>query len=233
MADELLKSFQAATDEIQRLIARRRASWRLVSIMEYEDVSSILLAHIWKKWAQYDPAKPLDKWVNKVVSHQLRNLMRNNCFKNSRPCIAATPYGTCCSYNGGGDLCRWTKSGVQDSSCRFFKAWMERKHDKFAVATPLSIENHIDESHSRPDDFFDVERAKAVVDANIKRRLTKEEYRVYVLLYVKHLSMEDARKKLGVKKTDAHYMKTYMRVRSMSEKAKEVTIQIASENGLI
>jgi RNA polymerase sigma factor (sigma-70 family) len=235
MADDALlrKSFCEKSDEIQVLIARRRASWRLTSVMEYEDVSSIILAHVWKEWAKYDPERPLDKWINTIITNQIRNLLRNHLYKHSRPCCAANQYGAACSFNRGGDLCAWTKSGIQDESCHFYAHWLKRKQAKFAVATPLSMAAHENETHSKPDDHMDIEGAKKTIDDNIKRRLTKEEYRIYKYLYVEHLSIEETAKKMGYKKRGKEDMRAYMAVRNVSLHIKEVSKAILSENGII
>lgn len=231
--DDLELTFKIATVELQKLINKRKNSWRLTSVMEFEDVSSIILAHLWKQWSKYDASQPLDRWANTVITNQLNNLLRDNLYKNAKPCTAANSYGACCSFNLGGDLCRWTKSGKQDSTCRFYKKWLARKQSKFAIGAPLSIEDHVDESHSMQDDFLDIEEAKKVIDDNIQRRLSKEEYRIYVFLYVNHLSMEETVKKMGFKKVDANDMRGYMVVRSAAIKSKEVAKQIISECSLI
>lgn len=225
--------FREHYEEFKALVDKRRSKWRATSIMEWEDVHSHLLTHIFRRLDQYDEDRPLDRWVNTVITNEIMNLLRNLIWKTARPCIAANSYGSPCVFNTGGTGCSKTPSKTQCGECKFFAKWERRKQAKFAIAAPLSIEHHTDESHSMQDDFLDIEAAKKVIDDNIQRRLTKEEYRIYVFLYVKHLSMEETVQKMGFKKTDANDMKGYMRVRSAAILAKEVAKQIISENSLV
>ncbi len=230
--------FKLHLEEIQTLIAKRRHKWRATSIMEWEDVASQLLTRCFRQLHHYDTTKPLDRWVNKLISHAMMNMLRDNVFKLAAPCTSGqapgfstgSSYGRGCACYLGAGRCAWTKSGVPDTTCSFYASWLQKKHTKFAISTPLSIENHVDEYHSTQDDFLDIEAAKKVIDENIKKRLTKEEYRVYIYLYVKHLSMEETMKKLGFKKND---QKNYMRVRNISILIKETAKAIVSEQSLV
>lgn len=231
--DDSEKRFNLAVPELQEIIAKRKHMWRATSVMEWADVSNILLERIYRQFHHYDPSQPLDRWVNTVISNAIKNMVRNLIVKTNRPCVSATPYGANCSFNLGCNKCSWTKSGNQDSSCKFYAKWEKRKQAKFSISTPLSIEHHINESHSMPDELLSEERveaAKKTIDDNIQRRLTKEEYRIYVLLYVKHLSLKEAAKKMGFKGDNE--TKSYLRVRSASIKIQEIAGQLISENGV-
>lgn len=233
--------FNEHYEEFKVLVGKRRHKWRATSIMEWEDLESRLLTRIFRQLSHYDETRPLDRWANRLVSNEIRNVLRDKIYKDARPCVSGqapgfnmgSSYGrgcACALANGG---CSWTKSGKQDSSCKFMKAWEQKKQAKFAISTPLSIENHFNESQSMPDDFFDIEAAKTVIDQNIQRRLTKDEYRVYVFMYVQHLSIEEAAKQMGFKKRDENDQKGYMHVRTASLVIKEVVKQIISEQGLV
>jgi RNA polymerase sigma factor (sigma-70 family) len=243
---EVVKRFNLAAEDLKIIIAKRRHKWRATSIMEWEDIASELLTRLYQQFHLYDTTRPLDRWANTVITHAIMNLLRDKIYKVARPCISGqapgfstgSSYGAACTFCRADNGCEWTrkfgsKSGIQDSSCRFFAAWEKKKKAKFSIATPLSIENHVNESHSMPDDFIDIEAAKKVLDDNIKRRLTKEEYRIYVLLYIKHLSLDEAAQKMGFKKAGKEDMKPYLRVRNASIKIKEVSIQVFSEQGII
>lgn len=230
--DETEKLFKLHYPEIKRLIEKRQASWRL-STLPWEDASSIILERIWRKFGLYDPTEPLDRWVNTVITNAIYNLLRDGLYKTARPCIAATCYGNACAFNLGGTKCGWTQSGEQDSTCRFYAEWERKKKSKFAISTPLSIENHIDESHNMQCDFVDVERAKKIIDDNIKRRLTKDEYKIYVLMYIKNLDIKEVGKKMGYKKQGDNSVPGYLQIRSARLKIEEVSRQILSEHGLI
>lgn len=233
LSPEAEARFREAAPELQLIIAKRRATWRLTSVMEWEDCASHLLTRLWKQFDKYDPEQPLDRWANTVITNAFNNLFRDHYVKNSKPCCAATCYGAACSYNAGGDLCSWTKSGVQDASCKFYAHWLKRKHAKFAVATPLSMAAHEHETHTKFDEHMDIDGAKKLIDENIKRRLTKEEYRIYRYLYIDHLSIDEAAKKMGFKKRNKDDQRGYMRVRTISLNIQEISKAILSEMGVI
>jgi len=229
---DIEKLFSSVVVDLQALIDKRKGSWKLTSIMEFDDVRSILLAHLWNNFSRYDRTKPLDRWANTVISNALKNLLRQNCYKNARPCIAATSYGNPCAYARGCDGCAWTKSGKQDSSCGFYKAWLDKKQAKFAVATPLSIENHIDESHSIQSDFVDIEGAKKVIDDKIIGKLNEEEAKVYHLLYIEHMDLKEVGKKMRYKKQKNSDVPGYLVLRTIQLRIKELARVIIEEQNL-
>lgn len=230
---EIEARFNVAVPELKAIIERRRNSWHVTSIMEWADVSSILLTRLYQKFHLYDPEQPLDRWANTVISNAINNLLRNNVFRTARPCISATPYGANCSYNLGGDLCGWTPSGKQCSQCSFFKAWEQKKQFKHAISVPLSIENHIDESHSLQNDFVDIDKAKEVIDEKIIVKLDREEAKIYRFLYIKGMSMEEVGKKLGYKKQKNSDIPGYLILRSAISKFKILAKEIIDEEGLV
>ena len=225
--------------EFKALIAKRKLKWRATSVMEWEDVQSVLMTRIFQQLDHYDPSRPLDRWVNRLLTNAIKSLLRDKVFKDAKPCTSGqapgfnmgSSYGRGCACYLGDGRCSWTKSGMADSSCKFYAAWQRKKQAKHAISTAASIENHYNESQSMPDDFFDVEAAKRVIDENIQRRLTKDEYRIYVLLYVNHLTIKEAVKQMGFVEPDN--TKGYMHIRGMALKIKEVAKQIVSEQGLI
>lgn len=230
---EVEQRFNLVAADLKALIEKRRGTWRAFSIMEWEDVASILLTRIYQQFHLYDIARPLDRWANTVISHTISNLLRDKLYKTARPCVAANSYGAPCSFNIGGDKCSWTPSGKQCGECKFFARWEKKKKNKFAISTPLSMEHHVNEAHSMPDDSIDIDGAKKLLDVNIARRLSKEEGKIYILLYINNLTMEEAAQKMGFKKTGESDMKAYLRVRTASIKIKEVAMQILSESGVL
>src|SRR3990167_1843535 len=101
---------------INQEIAKRRGKWNLhiVASMDFEDVSQILRIHIFKKWHLYDPTQPLAPWVNRVISNQIRNLIRNNYGNYCRPCLR-------CAASEGDNLC--SIYGKQCSTCPLYAHW--------------------------------------------------------------------------------------------------------------
>ena len=89
-------------------IEKRRPKWQLSSLawMDFDDVKQIISAHISVKWHQWDPVRPLIPWVNKIITNQFKNILRNNYSNFVRPCLS-------CPFNlsqtsGDGDSCSFT-----------------------------------------------------------------------------------------------------------------------------
>lgn len=87
--------------------------------MDFNDVSQILRIHINNKWPLYDQKQPLAPWVNRIISNQIKNLIRNNYGNYSRPCLK-------CSAAEGEDLCKIY--GKQCGACPLYKKWEKRKN---------------------------------------------------------------------------------------------------------
>ena len=82
-------SFEESILEIDTEIKKEKYKWNLsaLSWMDFSDVSQILRIHIYKKWDMYDPSKPLKPWINRIISNQIKNLIRNNYGNYARPCL--------------------------------------------------------------------------------------------------------------------------------------------------
>lgn len=203
--------FKEHYEFFRSLIRKRRDRWMATSIMEFEDLESILLTRLYRKIHLYDPARPLDRWANTVISREIMRTLRDNIYKTARPCVSGvvpgsphSSYGSGCVHNLGGTCCALTKSGQQDSTCPLYKLWVERREAKHSIKTPLSLEAHTDEHHSRQCDFVDIESQKTVIDAIMVKRLSKADARLYRLLYIKHYSIPKVMKMVGLKTTKGH-----------------------------
>ncbi len=185
--------------EIQRLIGQRRSKW-VLSTLEFDDVASILATHVWQKIHLYDPERPFDRWCNTVLSNAIINILRGSLYRSARPCIASSCYGTSCVFYQGGNLCGWTPTGQQDETCPLFAAWKAKKGQlKADIASPLSLESHVDEHHSKPSDFVDIEGHKKVIDKIMVKKLSKGDAKIYRLIYIKHWPMAKVMKELSIK----------------------------------
>ena len=83
------EQFEKNMDFINEEILKRKPKWNLTAInwMDFDDVSNIIRAHIYKKWHLYNPEKALGPWLNRLISNQIKNLIRNNYTNYAKPCI--------------------------------------------------------------------------------------------------------------------------------------------------
>jgi len=135
MEDNKIKEYEQSLPVIDEQLNKRSDQWKLTSLswMDYDDVKQIIRIHIFNKWEQYDPTKPLAPWVNKIITHQIKNIIRNNFSNFASPCSkcpASLPDGGCEVYE------------TQCEKCPIFNHWNKRKKDAYNIKVPLSLEFH-------------------------------------------------------------------------------------------
>lgn len=68
---------------IVTLIRRRKVKWFYpVNWIDFDDVEMIIVNHIHKKWPQYKAEYPLANWLNRIISNQFKNILRDYTNKN-------------------------------------------------------------------------------------------------------------------------------------------------------
>ena len=182
--------FEDCLELINQEILKRRSKWNLSSIawMDFDDVSQIIRIHIYRKWKQYNPERPLRPWVSMIITHQIRNLIRNNYTNYARPCLR-------CDAAIDNDGCKIYKE--QCEACPLYAHWKKHKQPATFVKLPLSIENHSNEVHEMSDtngySFSDEEKFHVLM----KKILKPIEYQVYKGLYIEHKEESEIAKSLG------------------------------------
>ena len=88
-------TYEEKYELIDSLIAKRRSRWNLGSLswFDFDDVEQIIRAHIYRKWDQWDQSRPLEPWVNRIVTNQIKNILRNNYSNFLKPCHGC-PFNT-------------------------------------------------------------------------------------------------------------------------------------------
>lgn len=171
-------------------IAKRKYKWNLNSLawMDFDDVAQIIRIHIYKKWAQYDPARPIQPWLNAVISSQMKNLIRNNYGNYARPCLR-------CDAAEDNDGCKiYTK---QCDSCPLYADWKKRKQPAHNIKLPLSIENHANEVKGIFDENYDISHQINKIHDKMREILKPIEYKVYEGLFILNENEEQVAAKLG------------------------------------
>ena len=171
-------------------ISKRRYKWTLTSLawMDFDDVSQIIRIHVHNKWAQYDPARPIQPWLNAVITTQIKNIIRNNHGNYARPCLR-------CDAAEGEKGCKIY--GKQCDSCPIYADWKKRKQSAYNIKLPLSIENHAHEIHQISDETHDVSNQVDKVHKKMKEILKPIEYKVYEGLFILNEDEDVVAAKLG------------------------------------
>lgn len=184
-----LPDFDSFLPTIDAEIAKRRHKWNLTSLsyMDFDDVSQIIRIHIFKKWDQYNPVKPIQPWLNSIITNQIRNLIRNHYTNFARPCLrcSAALENKCRIY------------GEQCADCPLYAKWMKRKQPAQNVRIPVSIENHQHEVRQLVGSGEDVFRNIQALHDKMKEVLKPIELQVYEGLFVHHQEEHQVAKTLG------------------------------------
>jgi RNA polymerase sigma factor (sigma-70 family) len=206
-----MTSFEDNYEMISREIAKRKSKWNLSAInwMDFDDVTQIIKIHIHKKWTQYDETKsPLINWLNRIISNQIKNLLRNNYGNFSRPCLK-------CPLSQGEDLC--SLYGTQSSSCSLFAKWEKSKQPAYQTKLPLPIENHWSEVNDKTYTYFDVDKASKNLHAHMETVLKPTEWKAYKMLYVDELSDDEVAKEMGFKTNEEKRAPGYKQLQNLKK----------------
>ena len=211
--------FEERILDIDREIFKRKHKWSLTSLtwMDFNDVAQIIRIHINNKWAQYDQSKPLAPWVNRIITNQIRNLIRNHYGNFSRPCLK-------CSAFEGENLC--SIYGKQSGACSLYAKWLKSKKNAYDTKLPVSIENHLQEVYNKPSENLSLDHSIKQVHLKLKNKLKPNEWIYYSKVYIENLSETEAAKALGYKtrekNRDAGYKQLKNLKKSIIEKVKKI-----------
>lgn len=203
-------TFEERISEINSEITKRKNKWNLTAInwMDFSDVSQILRIHIYKKWHLYDAKKPLAPWVNRIISNQIKNLIRNNYSNFTRPCLkcaAAESEDGCAIY------------GSQCNSCPLFANWQRSKKNAHDTKLTVSIENHSQEINDMPMDSLNVEESAKNIHFKMQKVLKPIEWKVYYYLYVEGKDEEQAAKLMGYRTSEKNRTAGYKQIKNIKK----------------
>ena len=203
-------SFESKILEINQEISKRKHKWNLTSLawMDFSDVSQILRLHIYKKWDMYDQKQPLAPWINRIVSNQIKNLIRNNYGNYSRPCLK-------CAAAENEDACNIYIT--QCSKCPLYAKWEKSKKSAYDIKLPVAYENHVQEIHNIKENDLNIEKAEKNIHNKMYQILKPIEWKFYELYYVKHKSEEDSAKLMGYKTNEKNRKIGYKQVKNLKK----------------
>lgn len=202
--------FEEKINEINQEINKRKSKWSLTSIawMDFSDVAQILRIHINNKWSQYNPSKPLAPWVNRIITNQIKNLIRNNYGNFSRPCLK-------CSAFEGENLC--SIYGKQSTACGLYAKWVKAKKGAYDTKLPVSIENHLQEVNNKPSESISLEKGIDNVHKKMEQRLKPNEWIFYRIVYIENKSETEAAKALGYKTSEKNRDIGYKQIKNLKK----------------
>lgn len=203
-------NFNDCIDIIDNEIKKRKGKWHLTSVqwLDYDDVSQILRLHIYKKFDMWDQSRPLEPWLNTIISNQISNLLRNNYGNYSRPCLK-------CPANEGGDLCSLYVS--QCNSCPLYAKWARTKKQAYDSKLPLPLDHHVQEVYDKPNVSIDIERGVDSLNERMRQILKPVEYKVFKFLYIDGGKEDKIAKLLGFKTTEKNRSPGYRQIKNIKD----------------
>ncbi len=210
--------FEKQLNLINEEIKKRKYKWTLSALnwIDFEDVSQIIRFHLFKKWSLYDESKPILPWINRIISNQIKNLIRNNYGNYARPCLR-------CAAATGDNGCRIYKD--QDSKCPMYSNWEKTKKNAYNLKMTVSIEDHSVEMNGMANNNLDMSSAASSLHKRMKEVLRPIEWKVYELLYINNKNDSYVCESLGFKYNKASKVAYNKQLRSIQKtiikKAKE------------
>jgi len=187
-------SFEECSKVIVGEIRRRKPRWFLnkLSWLDYDDVTQIILIHVFVKWYQWKQNRFLLKWLNALITNQTRNIVRNVYSSFQKPCNG------CAASENTDDSCR--VYGTQCSDCPIYAKWLKSKEKKQAINLAESYEE-IEETvksslhyiNSAPK--YDLDKFHSLM----LERLTVVQAKAYRLLFIENLDEATVSKKMNYK----------------------------------
>ena len=227
--------YEVKVSVIDQELQKRKHKWHLnaVAWFDFEDVEQIIRFHIFKKWDQWDQKRPLEPWVNRIISNQLKNILRNNYSNFARPCLN-------CPFSQSGqqestheNLCAFTPSGIQCSECKLYAKWEKGKKHAYDIKLPLALENHHQEVFSIASSEFDLSNSITKLHVEMKFILTEKHYEVYEDLFVKNLSEDEVAKKLGYTTNEKNRKAGYKQIKNLKKMFKEKAVTVIRQKDII
>ena len=228
MTEEGKKRFEDHIDIIETAIRKQRSRWRLdcISWFDFEDVEQVIKLHIYKKWDMWDQERPLEPWINIIVTNQIRNLVRNHYGNYMRPC-------TTCEFNMGDDACSYTHSKVQDRTCDKFRNWEKTKKVAFDLKIAVSAEDHTYEMGKSADSDVCFDSCILKLNDYMKKDLTETHYMAYHMLFFQESSEEDVAEFMGYKTNEKKRKAGYRQVKNLKKMFMRKAAEIIKDYDII
>lgn len=209
MTEIILLRYEDLSKTVDGEIRKRRNKWKYTHL-EFEDVSQSLRLHIWKNFSKWDQARAFAPWVNRVITRAIINIIRDSYANLTKPCVK-------CAGNEGDTFCRFTPSHQQCNECPMFKSWSKGKKHAFDIKLPVSIENHTDEVSNISSKFFNIDGAKLILEAELKKVLNPAQYKVFRLLYIENRDDEYVAEKMNFKTTEEGRRPGYRQIKNYKD----------------
>ena len=231
-------TFEDKFKEINLEIRKRKGRWFLDSLawFDFEDVEQIIRTHIYRKWDQWDQRRSLGPWINKIITNQMKNILRNNYSNFVRPCLNCPFNHSKCTQDPGirpGSLCGYTKTGMQDSECPLYAKWERTKKSAYDIKMAVTIEHHSHEVGTMHDQSIDIESGVNKLHAELEKKLPPKQFLVYEMLYIKNMDEVEVARVMGYKTNEKGRKAGYKQIKNLKKIFKEKAEDILNMGDII
>ena len=218
-------TYEDKYEDIDNEIRKRRGRWRLTSLswVDFDDVSQIIRIHLFNKWDQWDQSRPLLPWINKIITNQFKNILRNYYHNFVKPCVNC-PFNQ--SLGDDGELCGFTKTGVQDKTCPLYAKWSKSKRHAYDIKMPVPIENIPVEIGEISSSNINIDEGLKRLHKLMKRELSERQYNIYHMLFIESMDEEDVALKLGYKTSEKGRKAGYKQIKNLKKGFREKIVKI-------
>ena len=222
-------------------LEKRRGRWFLQSItwIDFDDVKQIIRSHINIKWEQWDQKRALKPWLNRLISNQLKNILRNYYGNFARPCLSCpfnqSPHPDPESGGELGELCGFTPSGTQCSECPLYAKWEKTKKSAHDIKMPLALENHyhnVQAAHLTHGIFI-LDNAIKKLHKEMKKTLNVRQYEIYTMLFIDNLTDEEVAQRMGYKTSEKGRKAGYKQIKNMKKQFKKKAEQLLQNRDIL
>ncbi len=217
-----VRTFEQCIPELLEIINKHRHKWHLTSVpsLSWEDISQILISHIFVKFHLYDQSKSLKSWANQVCHNRLINALRDNYSGFARPCLR-------CPHYQGDTLCNLF--GEVTEKCDLYAGWMKSKRNKYNIHIPLPIENHTGEVENIQSQDIDIDKTAVNLHKKMKEVLKPFDWKIYNWLFIQHKSEEEIGKLLKYKSNEKNRSPGYKQLSMIKKKIMILVKEVLSK----
>ena len=210
-------TYEDFSDIIDAAIKKQQYKWRLNAVrwFDFDDVQQIIKLHISKKWHMWDQERPLEPWIGRIISNQIRNLVRNHYGNYVNPCPDHQ------------------LENHDSSTCPVCQKWEKSKKIALDLKIPLSTEDFVKEVTNKQYIDFDFGNSLQKLNKQMEIRLSGIHYVAYKMLYFEKKTEEDVAKFMGYKISAQKRKLGYRQVKNLKKKFLQVAMEILREQGII
>jgi hypothetical protein len=156
--------------------------------------------------------------VNRIVTNQIRNIIRNNYTSFARPCLSC-PFNQNKEGDTGAEMsCGFTTSGKQCNQCPLYAKWEKIKKSAYDVKITVSLENHKNYfMNFESSASYDYKNAENKLHDLMKSNLSDKHFFIYKMFFMDNLTDDQVAKILRFKTSEKGRKAGYKQIKNLKK----------------